>query len=61
MVSVAIPIEARTQAEAVAEFWNYVAELGPEELPAFVSPAEDELAMQAYVADELAPLDPEDD
>ena len=61
MVSVAIPIEAESPAEAVGEFWRYVSELGPQELPAFVSPAEDELAMQAYVADEPAPLDPEDD
>jgi hypothetical protein len=60
MVSVAIPIEADSQAEAVAEFWRYVTELGPNELPAFISPAEDELAMQAYVADEPAPFDPED-
>jgi hypothetical protein len=61
MVTVALPIEAASEAEAVAEFWRYVAELGAEELPAFVSPAGDELAMQAYVADEPAPLDPEDD
>ncbi|GIH11285.1 hypothetical protein Rhe02_93520 [Rhizocola hellebori] len=61
MVSVALPIEAGSPAEAVAEFWRYVTELGPAELPAFVSPAEDELAMQAYVADEPAPQDPEED
>ncbi|HCT77084.1 MAG TPA: hypothetical protein DGT23_10935 [Micromonosporaceae bacterium] len=61
LVSVSLPIEAGSEAEAVAEFWRYVTELGPNELPAFVSPSEDELAMQAYVADEPAPLDPEDD
>ncbi len=61
MVSVALPIEADSPAEAVGEFWRYVTELGADELPAFVSPAEDELAMQAFVADEPAPQDPEDD
>jgi hypothetical protein len=61
MVSVSLPIEADSDAKAVAEFWRYISELGPNELPAFVSPVEDELAMRAYVADELAPLDPEED
>jgi hypothetical protein len=61
LVSVSLPIEAPSEAEAVAEFWRYVTELGPHELPAFVSPAGDELAMQAYVADEPAPQDPEED
>jgi hypothetical protein len=61
LVSVSLPIEAPSESEAVAEFWRYVTELGPAELPAFVSPAGDELAMQAYVADEPAPLDPEED
>jgi hypothetical protein len=61
LVSVAMPIEAETPAEAVREYWRYVAELGPAELPAFVSPAGDELAMTAYVSDGIAPLDPEED
>jgi hypothetical protein len=61
LVSVTLPIEAETEAGAVAEFWRYVSELGPNELPAFVSPTNDELAMQAYVADEPAPQDPEED
>lgn len=61
LVTVSMPIEAESEAAAVAEFWRYVDELGPNELPAFVSPAGDELAMQAYVADEPAPQDPEED
>jgi hypothetical protein len=61
LVSVALPIEAATPAEAVREYWRYLAELGPAELPAFVSPIGDELAMTAYVADGVAPLDPEED
>jgi hypothetical protein len=61
LVSIALPIEASSPAEAVREFWAYVTSLGPEELPAFVSPAADELAMRAYVMDREAVLDPEDD
>lgn len=61
LVSVDIPVEAASPDEAVREFWAYVHELGPRELPAFVSPTDDELAMQAYVAGELANLDPEED
>lgn len=61
LVSVSLPIEAATPADAVREYWRYLVELGPSELPAFVSPAGDELAMTAYVADGLAPLDPEED
>lgn len=61
LVSVALPIEARSRAEAVREFWRFVAELGPWELPAFVSPARDELAMQAYLLGEPTNLDPEPD
>ena len=61
LVSVSIPVEAHSPAEAVREFWTYVAELGPRELPAFVSPAGDELAMQAYVLGVEAKLDPEED
>jgi hypothetical protein len=61
LVSVALPIEASSPAEAVREFWAYVDSLGPDELPAFVSPAADELAMRAFVMDREAALDPEDD
>jgi hypothetical protein len=61
LVSVDLPIEAETPAEAVRRFWSYVRELGPRELPTFVSPADDELAMQAYVLGEQANLDPEED
>ena len=42
------------------QFWSYVMELGPAELPTFVSPYGDELAMQAFVLGEQANLDPEE-
>ncbi|MGH8794089.1 MAG: hypothetical protein ACRDXX_15765 [Stackebrandtia sp.] len=58
-VSLALPIEARGRAEAVAQFWEYVASLGPDELPAFVAPYGDELAMQAFVGGVQTDLDPE--
>jgi hypothetical protein len=61
LVSVALPIEASTPAEAVRAFWTYVRQLGPTQLPAFVSPSGDELAMQAYLVGEPTNLDPEDD
>jgi len=61
LVSVDLPIEADSPAEAVRLFWSYVRELGPRELPAFVSPSGDELAMQAFVLGEEANLDPEED
>ncbi|MBY8871639.1 hypothetical protein K7640_07240 [Micromonospora sp. PLK6-60] len=61
LVSLDLPIEAATPAEAVGLFWSYVQELGPRELPAFVSPAGDELAMQAFVLGEAANQDPEED
>jgi len=60
-VSVALPIEAVSRAEAVREFWTYVDKLGPGELPAFVWPRGDELAMQAYLLGERVNLDPEED
>ncbi len=60
-VSVALPIEAATRAEAVREFWTYVDKLGPRELPAYVWPRGDELAMQAFVLGAVTNLDPEDD
>jgi len=56
-----LPIEASAQAEAVRAFWTYTLQLGPRELPAFVSPLGDELAMQAFVLGEVANQDPEDD
>jgi hypothetical protein len=61
LVSVDLPIEASSPAEAVRRFWTYVMELGPSELPAFVWPSGDELAMQAYVLGVQANLDPEED
>ncbi|WP_112673895.1 hypothetical protein ACQPYV_03510 [Micromonospora saelicesensis] len=61
LVSLDLPIEAGTPAEAVRLFWSYVQELGPRELPAFVSPAGDELAMQAFVLGEQANQDPEEE
>jgi hypothetical protein len=61
LVSVDLPIEAPSPAEAVRIFWSYVQELGPRELPAFVSPSGDELAMQAFVLGEPANQDPEED
>ncbi|MGA3486977.1 hypothetical protein ACK8GG_03080 [Micromonosporaceae bacterium DT55] len=61
LVSVHLPIEAASRAEAVRIFWSYVQELGPRELPAFVSPSHDELAMQAFVLGAEANQDPEED
>lgn len=61
LVGVELPIEATSPAEAVRQFWSYVTQLGPRELPAFVSPAGDELAMQAYVLGDEANLDPEEE
>ena len=60
-VSVALPIEATTRAEAVREFWTYLDKLGPRELPAYVWPLGDELAMQAFVLGAVTNLDPEED
>lgn len=61
LVSLDMPIEASTPAEAVRTFWSYAMQLGPRELPAFVAPVGDELAMQAYVLGEPTNLDPEED
>jgi hypothetical protein len=61
LVSVALPIEAGTPAEAVRQFWSHVLELGPAELPAYIWPSGDELAMQAFVLGEEANQDPEED
>ncbi len=61
LVSVDLPIEAATPADAVREFWAYVRELGPEQLPTFVAPTDDELQLRAYLGDEPHDLDPEDD
>jgi hypothetical protein len=61
LVSLDLPIEAATPAEAVGIFWSYVQELGPRELPAYVSPSGDELAMQAFVLGAAANQDPEED
>jgi hypothetical protein len=59
-VSVTLPIEAPSPAEAVREFWTYVEKLGPQELPAYVWPRGDELAMQAFVLGTPTIDDPED-
>ena len=61
LVSLALPIEAATPADAVRQFWTHVAELGPKELPAYVWPSGDELAMQAFVLGEEANQDPEEE
>jgi hypothetical protein len=61
MVSLDLPIEAPTPGEAVRRFWSYVRELGPVELPTYVAPAGDELAMQAFVLGAEASQDPEED
>ena len=61
LVSVDLPIEATSPAEAVRQFWSYVRELGPAELPTFVWPSGDELAMQAFVLGQEANQDPEED
>ncbi|MEU8815756.1 hypothetical protein [Actinoplanes sp. NPDC048796] len=61
LVSVALPIEATTPAEAVRQFWSHVLELGPAELPTYVWPSGDELAMQAFVLGAEANQDPEEE
>jgi hypothetical protein len=61
LVSVTMPIEAATPAEAVRQFWSHIADLGPAELPAYVWPLGDELAMQVYVLGEQANQDPEEE
>jgi hypothetical protein len=61
LVSVALPIEAATPAAAVRQFWSHVLELGPGELPTYVWPYGDELAMQAFVLGEEANQDPEEE
>ncbi|GIF10993.1 hypothetical protein [Actinoplanes teichomyceticus] len=61
LVSVALPIEAATPAEAVRQFWSHVVELGPRELPTYVWPSGDELAMQAFVLGVEANQDPEEE
>jgi hypothetical protein len=60
LVSLDLPIEADSAGAAVAEFWTYLRELGPTQLPTFVSPAGDELSMQAYLLDTPTELDPEE-
>ncbi len=60
-VSLALPIEAGSAAEAVREFWTYVDKLGPQELPAYVWPLGDELAMRPFVLGAVTNLDPEED
>jgi hypothetical protein len=61
LVSVALPIEAISPAEAVRQFWSHVLELGPAEVPTYVWPSGDELAMQAFVLGAEANQDPEEE
>jgi hypothetical protein len=61
LVSVALPIEAGNPAEAVRQFWSHVLELGPAELPTYVWPSGDELAMQAFVLGAEKNQDPEEE
>lgn len=61
LVSVSLPVEAASPAEAVRQFWDYVTRLGPDELPVYVAPVGDELATRAYLRDEPTNLDPEED
>lgn len=61
LVSVTIPVEASSPAEAARLYWSYVAELGPAELPAFVAPYGDELDMRAYVLGAVHEMDPEEE
>jgi hypothetical protein len=61
LVSLALPIEAINPGEAVRQFWSHVVELGPAELPAYVWPSGDELAMQAFVLGAEANQDPEEE
>ncbi|BCJ37636.1 hypothetical protein Athai_51390 [Actinocatenispora thailandica] len=61
LVSLDLPIEADSPAEAVRIFWTYVRQLGPAELPAFVSPRGDETAMRPYVLGAEHEMDPEED
>jgi hypothetical protein len=58
---VALPIEADSPEEAVKEYWRYVNQLGSDELPTFVSPVDDELAMTAWLTDGPTNLDPEEE
>ena len=60
-MSVDLPIEAADPGRGGREFWSYVRELGPAQLPVFVSPVGDELAMRVYLGSEPHDLDPEDD
>jgi hypothetical protein len=61
LVSLDLPIEAPTAAEAARQFWSYVMDLGPRELPIFVAPKDDELSMTPYVLGAETNLDPEED
>jgi hypothetical protein len=61
LVSLDLPIEASSRAEAVRLFWSYVMELGPRELPTFVWPSGDELDMRTFVLGVEANQDPEGD
>jgi hypothetical protein len=61
LVTLSMPIEAADRAEAATGFWEYVKSLGAAELPVFISPMTDELAMLAYVGGVESEQDPEED
>ena len=60
LVSLDLPIEATDAADAVAQFWAYVRDLGPDELAVLVRPSTDEMDVQAFVSGEPANQDPEE-
>jgi hypothetical protein len=59
-VELCLPIEAASPADAVRSFWTYINELGPSELPVFVAPIGDELALTPYVHSDPAIFDPDE-
>ncbi|GAA4922415.1 hypothetical protein [Stackebrandtia albiflava] len=61
LVTLSMPIEAGDRAQAAAGFWEYVKNLGADELPVFVSPMTDEMAMLAYVGGVESDQDPEEE
>ncbi len=61
LVSLDLPIEATSAADAATQFWAYVRDLGPDELAVFVRPSTDELDVQAFVSGEPANQDPEEE
>ena len=60
LVTLSLPVEAASKAEAVRQFWSYVRSLGPAELPTFVAPYGKELDGQAYLLGVEHEQDPEE-